>query len=307
MTIHSTPQTRDPGQAGGRPPLPRGPGDDRFWWVPSTAAVLAAVLVGALITALVALVIGGDEVTPTPTGTGTQAGAPSPTPSATAPSSTPSPSTAPSPSPSSTGAAVAAPFRFQPLWPFTSPAEAVAWQRSSSGGNQPWRLDPGFTAVAFAQDYLGFAEIDTETSRLVRGDEAWIGVGTAGPDGTSTAAVLHLARIGAGADRPWEVVGSRDTDLTLTTPRYGSLVRSPIVAGGVITGVDEALHVQVRTVGRPVLGEVRGVPAGGVEQKWSVTVPFSGGAGRVITVAVSTGGHLREVERFAVTGLRVRP
>jgi hypothetical protein len=79
-----------------------------------------------------------------------------------------------------------------------------------------------------------------------------------------------------------------------------------VTVAGVITGVDESLHVQVRTLGRPVLGEVRGVPAGGEQQPWSVTVPFTDGRGRVVTVAVSTGGHLQEVERFAITGLRVR-
>ena len=36
-----------------------------------------------------------------------------------------------------------------------------AWQASyASGGQQPWHLYPGLTALAFTQGYLGFSRID---------------------------------------------------------------------------------------------------------------------------------------------------
>jgi hypothetical protein len=85
-------------------------------------------------------------------------------------------------------------------------------------------------------------------------------------------------------------------------------VRSPLTVGGRITGVDESLHVQVLGLGsgRP-LGEVQGIPAGGQDQPWSVKLPYRTSKAKVITVAVSTGGHLYDVEAFAITGLRTTP
>jgi len=295
------PYRRGPGGAGGPPPSG---GREGRRWLTIAAATLAAVLVGALVTAL-AFVLAGDENTSrstAPTGGSATPSAPATTAPATTPPATPTPSASPS-------AVRPAPFLNEPLWPFASPAAAVAWQVAGGDGHQPWRLDPSLTAVSFARDYLGFTEIDTATSRVVKGDEAWVGVGSTRPEGRFTAAVLHLARIGAAgryaASRPWEVVGSRDTDLTLTTPDYGAVVRSPLTVGGLVTGVDESLHVQIRTLGGPVLGEVRGIPAGRVRQPWQATLEFADGRGRVATVAVFTGGHLLEVERFAVTAVRI--
>jgi hypothetical protein len=110
--------------------------------------------------------------------------------------------------------------------------------------------------------------------------------------------------VGTGNDRPWEVVGTDDTDLTLTTPAYGSHVTSPVKVGGRITGVDESVRIQIRRAskGTPV-GTSCCVSAGGERTPWSAQVTFTGTSGQVLTVAASTGGHLAEVERFAVTGV----
>lgn len=197
-------------------------------------------------------------------------------------------------------------FRYQPLWPFRSVADAMAWQRQVSEGHQPWPFDARLTAVAFARDYLGYGEIDRSTSERVIGDEAWVGVGYQLPDGRSaTAAVLHLARIGAGSPRPWEVVGSRDTTLSLTGPDYGAWIRSPVTVSGLITGVDESLTVRIRAMGGPVLGSVTGIPAGGQGMPWSTPLAFRASTADVATIAVSTGGHVQDVERFAITGVRL--
>ena len=52
-------------------------------------------------------------------------------------------------------------FGYVPLWPFASVAAAEQWQREAlQAGHQPWRLDAGEVAVAFARQYLGFVEID---------------------------------------------------------------------------------------------------------------------------------------------------
>lgn len=117
----------------------------------------------------------------------------------------------------------------------------------------------------FAQDYLGFAEIDRTTTVTEHVDEAWVGVGYASPNGeTTTAATIHLARVGTAPNAPWEVVGSLDDVLTLSTPRYGSTAGTVIKAGGTITGVDESLHPHVRqSTEENVLGDYCCVPAGG--------------------------------------------
>ncbi|HVV29362.1 MAG TPA: hypothetical protein VHC41_00635 [Mycobacteriales bacterium] len=232
-------------------------------------------------------------------------------------SGTPGPATSAAPVPPTTSAAAAPPasmtppaaglpaFAYQPLWPFTGAADAAAWQQEyRSGGHQPWHLDAALTAQSFAQGYLGYSGLGLVTQQAVQGREAWIGVGYQTPGGTqATAAVVHLARIGTGRDAPWEVVGTRDSLLTLTQPAYGATVTSPVTAGGRITGVDENLVVRVRDLAHGVAGQVPGVPAGGQDTPWSVSVPFTATPGSVLTVAAATGGHVTDVERFAVTGV----
>lgn len=220
--------------------------------------------------------------------------------SATAPSATPSatPSVTPSAAPAP------AEFAYQPLWPFTDTAGVRAWQDAyRTGGHQPWHLDAGMTALSFAGSYLGFTGIDRVVGTPTgSGNETWVAVGLALPDGRdSTAAVVHLARWGTGTDAPWEVAGTRDTTLTLDTPRYGSTATSPLTVGGLVSGVDESLRVRVVGPAGPV-GETCCLPAGGERTRWSTTLRPAAAHG-TLTVVVSTGGHVAEVERFAVTGI----
>ncbi|MDN5859689.1 MAG: hypothetical protein L0H84_13805 [Pseudonocardia sp.] len=191
------------------------------------------------------------------------------------------------------------------LWPFADQAAVAAWQESyHSGGSQPWHLDAAATALGFTEGYLGFAGVDRVTSTELAPDEAWIGVGYALPgDGReATAAVLHLVRVGAGQDAPWAVVGTRDSFLTIDTPAYGSAARWPLTVGGTITGVDESLHVRVLGLDG-LAGEVCCVPAGGEKSPWSVEVPLGTTRAGDLTVVVATGGHVADVERFAITAV----
>ncbi|MFE7380301.1 hypothetical protein ACFU9F_08035 [Streptomyces zhihengii] len=235
-----------------------------------------------------------------PTGTGS----PSPPPTADDAPATPSPSTAP------TGRGEALPGfpGLQPLWPFATLAEAGSWERAfRSDGSQPWHRDPEQTALSFTQGYLGFSGIDRVTSRDVTGREARVGVGPSGTEGSSTAAVIHLVRYGAGPDAPWEVVGTDEADFSLTSPAYGATVGTPLRAGGRITGVDESVRVDVRQPStEKVLGTTCCLSAGGRNQPWTFTVTFSGARDPVLTVVASTGGHVAEVERFTVTAVRTR-
>ncbi|TDW92903.1 hypothetical protein EV137_0171 [Kribbella pratensis] len=270
----------------------------------------AAVIIAALVVTLVSAVLGaiavgrldggprsgpGQNAVPLAPATrlpSTTAGTPD-TVSPSAPAATPAP-------PPTTE------FRFQPLWPFRSVAEAAAWQRSyRESGGQPWHLDAEETALNFTRGFLGFTEIDRVVSRSARGDDAYIGVGYQAEGRSSVAAVIHLAKIGRGSDAPWEVVGTADTSLTVERPRYAARVTSPITVGGRISGVDESIRVQIR---QPSSEEPIGTyccrPGGGEKQSWSAQVTFRGAVDPALTVVASTGGHVREIEQFAITGVR---
>lgn len=226
----------------------------------------------------------------------------SPRSSSPAAPATSAPAATPAPAPAAT------PFAYQPLFPFSSLADAQAWQASyASGGHQPWHLSAGQTAVAFSQGYLGFTQINKVAAQTISGNDAHVTVGLTLPNGhISAAAIVHLVKYGTGQNAPWEVVGTDDTTLTLDIPAYGTTVTSPVKIGGKITGVDENLRAEVRTLGTAAaVGSAGGVPAGGQATPWSFTVPFSASTGQVITIVVHTGGHVASVERFAVTGVRV--
>ncbi|MFI1393358.1 hypothetical protein [Streptomyces sp. NPDC020681] len=242
----------------------------------------------------------GTSQPPTPSQSPSRA-TPTPSLSATTPPGTPAPTT---PAPGGTTQAIG-PGRLQPIWPFTTLTQAQAWQRDyRSGGHQPWHLDPEQTALSFTQGYLGFRDIDRVTTRNISGSHARIGVATSGPEG-GTAATIHLVRYGTGSDAPWEVVGTDDTTFTLTLPAYGAVVRSPLQIGGRITGVDESIRIQVRQPSsKAPLGSSCCGSAGGDNQPWKQSVSFSGARDTVLTVVASTGGHVAEVERFAVTAVR---
>ncbi|MGI5130868.1 hypothetical protein ACQEVB_28965 [Pseudonocardia sp. CA-107938] len=236
-------------------------------------------------------------------GTGT---GPGPAPLGTAaPTASPAPSgdsllpTAPlTPAPADGGRAM--------LWPFADVAAAQAWQAAfRAGGAQPWHLDSAATALGFTQGYLGFSGLDRVTSKEGGGAEAWVGVGYRVPgDGRQvTAAVLHLVRVGTEQDAPWEVVGTRDDSLTVDTPAYGAPASWPLTVGGTITGVDESLHVRVLGAAGPA-GDACCTPAGGQNTRWRVQVPRQTPRTGDLTVVVATGGHVVDVERFAITAVR---
>jgi hypothetical protein len=198
---------------------------------------------------------------------------------------------------------------YQPLYPFRTLIEAQSWQEAHrSGGHQPWHLDAGATALSFAWGWLGFQELDTVTSTVYDRTGAHIGVGYKLPTTgrLSTAAVLHLVRFGTDQDSPWEVVGSDDdlSSFSLEQPTYGSAVSSPMTVGGHITGVDENIKVTVRQLSSDAaVGQRCCLPAGPVNppDPWSTSVTFTGSG--VLTIVASTGGHLYQVEQFAIQGV----
>jgi hypothetical protein len=189
------------------------------------------------------------------------------------------------------------------MFPFADIDEVAAWQQNEAGdAAQAWHLDAAATAVAFAQ-FLGYVEIDQAGTTTGDAQDAHVEVGGLNSDGRfSGAAIVHVVRYGSGKSVPWEVVGTDDTDFTLTVPEYGAGVTSPASVGGKITGVDESISVTVRALGSTAaLGGACCVPAGGEATPWSTSVEFVAPPSSPIVIAASTGGHSRNVERFAAT------
>jgi len=274
---------------------------------PWVAPVLAAAVVAALAIGTTAVVNNARSpgtvrpAGPTPTAPTSIA------PTSKAPTSTAATSTAPtsatqqaSPGPKPNGFTL----NYQPLWPFASYTEAEQW-RKTAAGSQPWHADPGQTALSFTTGYLGFSEITRITSTVLDSSGAHIGVGYLNPNAVPvTAATLHLVRFGSAADSPWEVVGTDDRTFSLELPAYGSKVSSPMTVGGHITGVDESILISVRQLGRQTpVGQYCCLPAGGENSSWSKGITFTGKG--TLTIVASTGGHLQQVERFAIQGVYV--
>ena len=272
-------------------------------WVAVAAAVAVAVTAGGV---LVAVAAGGPARTTEADRTVTQPeAAPASEPAASAGAAVPAPdgtaggSRVPGAPPAVT---------VQWLWPFADRADVGRWQQAyRQGGHQPWHLDAATTALGFA-GYLGYGGVDRVVRSTVDGRTAYVAIGFALPDGSlHTAADVHLVKIGTGSDAPWEVVGTRDTTLTLDQPAYGSAVASPMTVGGRITGVDERVVVTLHAQSGDLQAAPAAVAAGGSRSPWTAQVRFSSGAGRTVTVAAATGGHVAAVERFAVTGVRTGP
>jgi len=197
-----------------------------------------------------------------------------------------------------------------PLFPFSSSQEVRTWQQSyASGGHQPWHLDAGQSALAFTA-WLGFSGIDKVIGMRTDGTGAHVSVGfyVGGPNNeNATSAIVHLVHWGTGSDAPWEVVGTDDTTFSLSRPAYGATVTSPVTVGGLISGVDENIKVQVHTSSSSAaVGTFCCLPAGNVNTPWSAPVSFTASSGAVLTIAAQTGGHVAAVERFTVTGVHVR-
>jgi hypothetical protein len=194
-----------------------------------------------------------------------------------------------------------------PLWPFQTVAQADAWLRTyrAVGSDGQHRLDAASTALEFTRGALGFTGVDRVISTDGTGAEQFVAVGWRSENGSDlTAAVLRLIRLGTDPASPWVVVGTRGTERALATPGYGERVSGSLTVGGRITGADEALRVLVVGPGGVVLGRAGPVPVGGADQAWSVLVPLVVvSPGAALSVVVSTGGHVADVEWFAITAV----
>ena len=193
----------------------------------------------------------------------------------------------------------------QPLWPFRTFADAEAWRAAAAEGHQPWHADAAGTAALFTTSFLGFTEIDEITSTDVRADEAWIGVGYREEAGRPpvTSAVVHLVRFGPHADSPWRWSAPATPASRWTPPATGPASRHRPRSAARSRAWTSAWSCRCasRRRGPARRGPVRAGGRRGLP--WQTTVAWSGASDPALTVVVWTGGHVQDVERFAVTGV----
>jgi hypothetical protein len=228
-------------------------------------------------------------------------------PTTTSPPTSPASQTSRPMSPSEQAATADDPLDgYSPLWPFSTTAEVAQWQDAGRNDTQ-WHLDAETTALFFTANYLGFTDINQVVSSDIGPREAKVTVGyRADLAQPAPAAVVHLFRYGDGEQAPWEVVGTIDSTFSVTAPAPGTPVTSPVRVAGRITGVDESIHVQVRepTLPQPI-GDACCLAAGGENTPWTTSVKIQGASKATLTIVAATGGHAADVERFAVTGVRL--
>ncbi|MGZ4678031.1 MAG: hypothetical protein ACXVJ7_11525 [Acidimicrobiia bacterium] len=195
-----------------------------------------------------------------------------------------------------------------PLYPFANLDEVAQWQQAyAANGTQADRLDASATALGFAH-FLGYTDVDRvigsrEDSAGMHVSVGFRAVDTTGP---TVSAVVHLIRYGSGKVVPWEVVGTDDTDFSIDSPTSGASVASPLQVSGTISGVDESITVHVQQLhANGYLGTTCCIPGGGQASPWALTVTFSAPTDPVVIISASTGGHVRDHERFTVVGASV--
>lgn len=152
------------------------------------------------------------------------------------------------------------------LWPFTSAAEAQAWQPT---GPYPWAGDILATAEHFATDYLGITGLRGFQPNAVDGT---VGLQSGQPDRRKISAVKLVHYESADGKRVW-TVESVATDMSVTSPTAGAAISSPTSVTGRITGVDENVRLRLLTsAGKEIANG--GAPAGS-EVPWQGTLTWS--------------------------------
>ena len=82
-------------------------------------------------------------------------------------------------------------------------------------------------------------------------------------------------------------------------------ITSPLSVHGRISGVDESIKIHVQQLhASGYLGEFCCVPGGGQDSPGDAVVNYAAPTDPVLIVSASTGGHVRNVERFTANAVR---
>jgi hypothetical protein len=209
----------------------------RFWLLPSAAVATAAAAAAFVLVA--------------PDHPQTQTLQPGETPTATS-----EPSTSASPTPVETGDWHSAAF-----WPFASAAEAEAADPPAA-----WTTDGLEVGRRLVRDVLGLADV-TVVQTCTSCEALTLKVGS---EDVGTITLGHYTVHGT---RVFTVADVSGTDLTVTSPKAGAAVVSPLSVTGRITGVDENVQLRLLSTAGKELAAA-GAPAG-TAVPWSATLTWS--------------------------------
>src|SRR6185437_319076 len=212
--------------------------------------------------------------------------------------------TTPSTSPSTT--APAAPvFPASAFYPFTSAAQEQSWEAQSGPAAQPWITDPVAEAKNFIKSYVLADGIDQVMGSHLGKRSATVTLGRTITDAGSNRPVkvttVKLQRYG----KAWLVLGAVDPGgmLKMSSPMSGAHVTSPVDVSGPGFGTDEAVRVDVATIGTRFDAVEGQASFGAGTPTWSTSVAFTPPAdprGAVIVTddsAIDSG-----LARIVVTG-----
>lgn len=221
--------------------------------------------------------------------------------------STPQTSPFPTATPSKTPPAPAGPaFPSTAFYPFTSAAQEQSWEAQRGDVAQPWVLDPVASAKNFVTSYVVVNDVTTLVGKHVAGRTASVTLGRTIADASSTrpfkVTTVQLQRFG----KAWLVVGAVDPTgyLKISSPSGGKHVASPLTVTGSAFGVDEAVRVDVATIGTRFVSTSGRAQFGNGTKTWSTSVSFASPAdprGSVVVTedSMADGG----TSRIVVTGV----
>src|SRR3954452_3926491 len=195
------------------------------------------------------------------------------------------------------------------FYPFTSAAQEQSWEAQRGYVAQPWVLEPVAAAKKFVQQYVQATDVKTVLSQHVAGKTAAITLGRSIADASSLRPVkvttVQLQRFG----KAWLVVGALDPTgyLKISSPSGGARVTSPANVTGSAFGVEEAVRVDVATIGTRFSSSPGRAQFGAGTKSWSTSVAFAQPAdprGAVVVTenSLADGGTSRIVVKGVTFG-----
>jgi hypothetical protein len=253
------------------------------------AAALAGVVVAAAVGVYAVSVTDDGTVRPRPAVRRT----PQPSPTSTVCSGGLCPE--PRPSPSVPLTAVTTSGDGLPGWPFTTDAQAADWV--ASPGERRWAADPVQVTQHLLDDLLELPGEAVGTAGR-GGDVVQVVVKAAG----RPVSTVQLEQVGRGTNGPWSVTGASAEDVSITTPKAGGDVASPLTVTGRVTGYDESVRVRLFTGAGAQLAD--GHAPAGAEQPWSQPLRWSQSTWTVGLLTASTYDGKGDLHALAVTPVR---